>query len=452
MALPFSFHNMWFISIFCFMYLFHIFNCYAVKYVVIHTFAWYISFYSFAGLNLYPSVSYLSGVPLAEFIVLIVLTCYSTFPLCSLYFFFNRISLSYRYLFPVYVSALEMFRSEIFSWASVYYSQVDNYVIFLAEYFGGYVVSFLIVLIAVSVYSKFVKIIFLLVMPSIFLLSYIPKDIGDSEYDIRVSLVTTGNLNYFFNDMINISIDELPFTDLIIWPENSFLVNDEKNRMILNGLKSAAIDYGVEVIYTGFFKEGGYNFLRLQTLTDNQKYDKTILVPFVESNLLGLPDRAYSLMPASNNINSIYIKGVKASPSICYELLFSDYIRKNTDYNSSFLINTSNDYWLKGGKISFQMLQIARVRAVEVGKPLLRVTSNGYSAIIDKSGSLVSISYDDDVRGGLKFSSKTTIYHRYGLLPFIFLAVFYILCFLFFNKKLISNNFIMNISTKNNIF
>lgn len=433
--MPFSFHNTWFFSILCFMYLFFIFNCYNISYVIMHTFAWYLSFYSLAGLNIFPSVSYLSGVPLAEFIVLIVLTCYSSFPLCFLYFFFNRISSNYRYLFPVYVSSLEIFRSEIFSWASVYYSQVDNYIIFLAEYFGGYVVSFLVVLIAVAILSNFRKAIVFFVMPSIFLLSFIPKGIGDSEYDIRVSLVTTGNLNSFVNDMINKSVDEIPFTDLIIWPENSFIINNEENNIILNGLKSAAIDYGVEVIYTGFFKDGNSNFLRLQTLTSNEKYDKTILVPFVESNILELPERAYSLIPSNNNLDSIYVNGVKVSPSICYELLFSDYIRKNTDYKSAFLINTSNDYWLKGGSISFQMLQIARVRAIEIGKPLLRVTSNGYSAIVDKSGSLVAISYDNNIRGGIKFSSNATIYHMHGLFPFVLLVLFYILCVLLFNTK-----------------
>lgn len=435
MALPFSFHNMWFVSILCFMYLFYIFNCYSINYVAMHTFVWYLSFYSLAGLNIFPSVSYLSGVPLAEFIVLILLTCYSSFPLCFLYFIFNRISSYYRYLFPVYVASLEIFRSEIFSWASVYYSQVDNYIIFLAEYFGGYVVSFLVVLIAVAIFSNYRKTIVFFVMPLIFLLSFIPKGGGDSEYDIRVSLVTTGNLNFFFNDMINKSVDELPFTDLIIWPENSFIINNEKNNIILNGLKSAAIDYGVEVIYTGFFKDGGSNFLRLQALTSNEKYDKTILVPFVESNIFNFPDRAYSLMPSTNNFSSIYANGVKVSPSICYELLFSDYIRKNTDYKSAFLINTSNDYWLKGGSISFQMLQIARVRAIEIGKPLLRVTSNGYSAIVDKSGSLVAISYDNIIRGGVKFSSTATIYHMYGLFPFVLLVLFYILCALFLIKK-----------------
>lgn len=432
MALPFSFFNAWFVSILCLTYLFFIFNCYNVYYVIIHTFAWYISFYSFAGLSIFPSVSYLSDVPLAEFIILIVLTSYSTFPLCFLYFFLNRISSNYRYLFPVYISALEVFRSETFSWASIYYSQVDNYIIFFAEYFGGYVVTFLIVLIAVIIFSNF-KLLFI-VMPFLFLLSVAPKDISDSNNDIRLSLVTSGNSKSFFNNMINKSVEELPFTDLIIWPENSFRIDHEK-KMVLNGLKSAANDYGVEVIYTGLFEEGNSKFMRLQTLISNEKYDKSILVPFVESNLLDFHARSDTLLPANDNFNSIYINGVKVSTSICYELLFSNYIRKNTDYESAFLINTSNDYWLRSKQMSFQMLQIARVRALELGKPLLRVTSNGYSAIVDKSGAILDNSFNDDVRGGLKYSLNTTVYHAYGFIPFIFLIAFYSICVIFFKKK-----------------
>jgi len=57
--------------------------------------------------------------------------------------------------------------------------------------------------------------------------------------------------------------------------------------------------------------------------------------------------------------------------------------------DSTLLVNVSNDAWFGDSIAPHQHLQIARVRAAEAGRYLLRSTNTGVTAVIDPNGRLV---------------------------------------------------------------
>jgi apolipoprotein N-acyltransferase len=79
----------------------------------------------------------------------------------------------------------------------------------------------------------------------------------------------------------------------------------------------------------------------------------------------------------------------KLAITICYEDVFgAEQLRYLAD--STLLVNVSNDAWFGDSIAPHQHLQIARVRAAEAGRYLLRSTNTGITAVIDAHGRVVS--------------------------------------------------------------
>jgi apolipoprotein N-acyltransferase len=154
------------------------------------------------------------------------------------------------------------------------------------------------------------------------------------------------------------------------------------------------------------------------------QYDKIHLVPFSEyvpwrdffwfaRNLTGLAgDFRSGTRYAVGNL-----PGGRFSVFICYEAVFPDEIRRFVLDGANLLINISNDGWFGRSSAPAQHLDMARVRAVEHRRWLLRDTNNGYTASVDPYGRIVA-SLPVDARGELDapyaFRGDTTLYTRWG--------------------------------------
>lgn len=154
------------------------------------------------------------------------------------------------------------------------------------------------------------------------------------------------------------------------------------------------------------------------------QYDKIHLVPFSEyvpwrdffwfaKNLTGLAgDFRSGTRYAVGNL-----PGGRFSVFICYEAVFPHEIRRFVLDGANLLINISNDGWFGRSSAPAQHLQMARVRAVEHRRWLLRDTNNGYTASVDPYGRIVA-SLPVDVRGELdapySFRSDAAFYTRWG--------------------------------------
>ena len=102
---------------------------------------------------------------------------------------------------------------------------------------------------------------------------------------------------------------------------------------------------------------------------------------------------------------------------ICYEAVFPDAVRRFTANGAGLLINISNDGWFGRSAAPAQHLMMARVRAVENRRWLLRDTNNGYTVSVDPYGRIAA-QLPTDVRGQLDapydFRSGLTVYARFG--------------------------------------
>jgi apolipoprotein N-acyltransferase len=102
---------------------------------------------------------------------------------------------------------------------------------------------------------------------------------------------------------------------------------------------------------------------------------------------------------------------------ICYEAIFPADVRQFMLHGAQLLVNISNDGWFGRSSAPAQHLMMARVRAAENRRWLLRDTNNGFTADIDPYGRIVA-QLPTDIRGELDapydFRADLTPYTRLG--------------------------------------
>lgn len=155
-------------------------------------------------------------------------------------------------------------------------------------------------------------------------------------------------------------------------------------------------------------------------------YDKIHLVPFGEYEPFPLIHHVVSSVSdevggfskgaptyAAGKLPNGYPFGV----FICYEAIYGGEVRRFAAHGADLLINISNDGWFGRSAAPVQHLHMARVRAVENRRWLLRVTNNGFTAAVDPYGRTFQ-PLPPDVRAAADlpydFRTDLTIYSRYG--------------------------------------
>lgn len=124
------------------------------------------------------------------------------------------------------------------------------------------------------------------------------------------------------------------------------------------------------------------------------QYDKRHLVPFGE--YFPVPDWVRPVMQAIGTPYGdvgfgaarqprIRVGGLALSLSICFEDVFGQEVAADAR-DAGLLVNLTNDAWFADSVAPHQHFQIARLRAVETGRPLLRVANTGISAHVDAAG------------------------------------------------------------------
>ncbi|HEX4075726.1 MAG TPA: apolipoprotein N-acyltransferase [Candidatus Acidoferrales bacterium] len=162
-------------------------------------------------------------------------------------------------------------------------------------------------------------------------------------------------------------------------------------------------------------------------------YDKIHLVPFGEYVPLRkwltfagkltadigdfTPGTAYSVGRLPMVPAYVPSAGAPFSVFICYEGVLPGAVRRFTANGAELLINISNDGWFGRSAAPAQHVMMARVRAVENRRWLLRDTNNGFTVDVDPYGRTVA-ALATDIRGQLDapydFRSDLTLYARFG--------------------------------------
>ena len=189
--------------------------------------------------------------------------------------------------------------------------------------------------------------------------------------------------------------------DLVVWPETALPDTYEELGEYLDDLGRAAREnrtdllIGVPSVHP--FPRRLYNSV-VSVGTLRALYHKRHLVPFGEYlplkplfqplvDFFGLPVSSFNR--GSDEVSVLRVAGQPIGISICYEATFgADIIEALPE--ATLLVNVSNDAWFGDSKAPHQHLQMARLRARETGRYLLRATNTGVSAIIDPLGGVVS--------------------------------------------------------------
>ncbi|HSN24047.1 MAG TPA: apolipoprotein N-acyltransferase, partial [Methylomicrobium sp.] len=93
--------------------------------------------------------------------------------------------------------------------------------------------------------------------------------------------------------------------------------------------------------------------------------------------------------PGSINQPLLKAGGYPFITSICYEDAFGDAGIIGLP-DAAYLVNVTNDGWFGNSIEPYQHLQIARMRAMETGRFLLRSTNTGVTAVIGPDGKIIS--------------------------------------------------------------
>jgi apolipoprotein N-acyltransferase len=93
--------------------------------------------------------------------------------------------------------------------------------------------------------------------------------------------------------------------------------------------------------------------------------------------------------PAPAQQAPLEIAGQRIAPNICYEDLFGEELLDALP-TASLLINLSNTAWFGDSLAQPQHLQIARLRAIETGRTMLRATNTGMTAMVHPDGSIAA--------------------------------------------------------------
>ncbi|NJD23928.1 MAG: apolipoprotein N-acyltransferase [Betaproteobacteria bacterium] len=154
-----------------------------------------------------------------------------------------------------------------------------------------------------------------------------------------------------------------------------------------------------------------------------QTYSKSHLVPFGEFIPPGFAwFMAYANIPMSSFSRGadeqppLAVAGTKVAVNICYEDAFGEEIIRALPA-AGILANLSNTAWFGRSLAQPQHLQIARLRALEAGRPMLRATNTGMTAIVAADGSVAAAlpAFTTGVlRGEVRAHAGTTPYVRWG--------------------------------------
>lgn len=189
-------------------------------------------------------------------------------------------------------------------------------------------------------------------------------------------------------------------SDLVVWPEVALPYTIDQVEPYLDEVERA-LRAGDRVLLLGILERDGdavFNSLLMLGAGDRQIYRKRHLVPFGE--FFPVPDFVREWMRLMSLPHSDMTPGAPQQPLlttadgtelaavICYEDAYgAEQLFAFPD--ADFIINVSNDAWFGDSIAPHQHLQIARVRAREVGRFVIRATNNGISAFIGPDGDIL---------------------------------------------------------------
>ncbi len=374
---------------------------------------------------LHISINLFGGVNLAGalFFTYMLIAFLALFPACFMWLGKTLFANSAIYAFPFLWVIAEWTRGWAFTgfpWLNAGTSQTDSLLASLIPVFGDYGVSLLVALVATSIVIIFIgrrlqklfATAFIIIsavsasllgtmqwskpvdeaMDVVLLQAAIPQAIKWLPQQRQPTLELYSELTRPYWDY-----------DIVLWPETAIpsvyhRADDFIERITIDKANKQSV-FMSGIAYQDLQTRQYYNSILL--IDDGHRfYHKQQLVPFGEYlplkslldnvlRFLQIPMSDFS--PGDDSMKIIETGKAVLGMSICYEDAYSSQIRKSMPA-AELLVNVSNDAWFGDSLAPHQHLQIARVRAMENERFMLRATNTGISAIIDPKGNIAASS------------------------------------------------------------
>jgi apolipoprotein N-acyltransferase len=434
----------------------------------------------------YVSMDLFGGMPMIVSILLIILlSAYlAIFPTAALWastrFLYLSDTIRYLLVIPAFWLIADWLRGYVltgFPWAYLGYSHADTPLVGFAPLLGvqGITLAIMIICGALTLLIRKQQVLFNIVLLCTLLITagILKKQQYTEQQDaVTVSLVQ-GNIDQNqkwkpqqlypsllkYLDLSETGHDQQ--AELIIWPESAIAALEldmqrflqplsknlaARNKTLITGIigyQLATDEYHNTIITLGKLP-GSQTY----SLTSSNRYQKHQLLPigeFVPFEAFLRPLAPYFNLPMSSfqrgdeiqpNLQSTE---TTLAPALCYEVAFSELLRKNINEKTGMLLTLSNDAWFGHSIGPAQHLQIARMRAIEFARPLLRSTNNGITAIFDSHGNILGQLPSDTaavLTKEVQPTFGTTPYQVYGSLPLYLYTLSVLLGLCFYPKKI----------------
>jgi len=306
-----------------------------------------------------------------------------------------------------------------FPWMSLGYSQIDSPLAGLAPVLGVYGLSAALLLsmsalVVTLVSSGRRRAVFAVVALTPWISGPILQQLDWSEPlgpDVRTTIVQGGVsqerkwLREQFRPTLELygsSIDAASGSQLIVWPEVALPAAIDQIEDYLAQLELQLQRSGQSLVMGILEREASddaiYNSVLMLDGEHRQVYRKHHLVPFGEyfpvpdfvrgwMRLMSLPNTDLASGSAEQAL-LVTSGGTKLAIAICYEDAFAAE-QRYTLPQANILINVSNDAWFGDSIAPHQHLEIARMRALEANRYVVRSTNNGISAFIGPDGAIL---------------------------------------------------------------
>jgi apolipoprotein N-acyltransferase len=410
----------------------------SAKLMFLFAFGWFASGISWV----HVSIDQFGGLPLIISLGLMLILCLylALFLALAAYltaYFSSKKQLNLWLLIPFWLIS-EYLRSVVltgFPWLSIGYSQIDSPLANFAPLIGEVGITALVILINVCLVKIAVTLkqsnnkrltIPIALISIVTVLSY---GLGQVNWvqatgeTTKVALVQ-GNIAQSMKwapaqewptmlkylDLTRVNYD----ADIIIWPESAIPAVEPAVQDYLSTVNRSAL-LNKSAIITGILNynfESKEYFNSLIVLGNKQdedeqgyyynhsnRYSKNHLLPigeFVPFQELLRPIAPLFNLPMSSFSRGDYVqhnliaKNLHILPLLCFEIVFPHQLAANLTKKTNLLLTVSNDAWFGHSHGPHQHMEIARMRALEFGRPLIRSTNNGITAVVDHHGNFIA--------------------------------------------------------------
>lgn len=218
--------------------------------------------------------------------------------------------------------------------------------------------------------------------------------------------------------------------DLVVWPETVYsrgiagpfpvagdLIRRGFETPLLFGAASLRSEGGQRRVYNSALLIQADGAIR-------EAYDKNLLVPIAERLPLGALSRLFphaQHFGAAGETPPLTLGSLRISTPICYEAAAPGFVRRMArEAKPHLFVMLANDAWFGDSHEPWIHLAVARMRAIEHHRYVVRATNSGLSAFVDPAGRVLARSEllaRQNLRGAVRPLEGETLYARLGDWP-----------------------------------